>query len=511
MIAFDPGNISSYEHTILSLPEIGNELLVQGQALLDINNESGSVTVTYNDRTETVSRGRGVARDTSQRTGTEIAAMVGVLASQATDNSQLHIEHTVDDLIKRHRMPSTENVNRIRQTLVADADSYVKIFGIYEQMSATFFEVEASIQNNSIDDQAQFRLLQILAQRTNENFSSPDNVANLALHIGSAYYALKNNTDGGIHGTLNHKLQKGYFDSFLGDELFVDVTSLDISATPPEKLDDLSRVTLLIMRAAQMSVAESVQFMNTPDMRQIWPASVLKELGALRTHYGARLENNFQYYLDRLLANGIGALKRGEESLDETFLDYILALQRSHTNLQLLPRTIEVEHESRKRRRKSRTSQESTSLPAAEAESAPEPYELYVSSQKIVHNADKSRELLEKMKQDYLGRHPNHDNVTQSLENVLEWLQKLDMSKGRVKGIKKYGYQFDDGGTLRDVFGCKPSDIPGLTTPWHIKDVRIIFVLNHDNGGKKLGILFLDDRSAVVSWERRHNIKTAKR
>ena len=86
---------------------------------------------------------------------------------------------------------------------------------------------------------------------------------------------------------------------------------------------------------------------------------------------------------------------------------------------------------------------------------------------------------------------------------MLEYLRKLDFTRGAASGIKKYKTTFELEGKSYSIWALKPREAVGLSTKTTIaKRMRIIFVQSKE----QIGVLGIVHRNDLVRFQRNRGI-----
>jgi len=503
--------------TIQAFPEVSEAMLAHYEAIMSLEGGLDQYQIDAINPPGYDGEPLGLGRKNVRRLSdtellnTRLCFALGRAALEQPEDPESFLDNTLEDLFKtKLHIPSSHFMEGvIKLDIMQYGITSMHELVLYDKLHKTIGEFEGYVNQNTMDTKGQYNLMRILANDIRYDEDHPDEIdgiwykSNLIFNHGVAYRAFMDGSEM-LHMDLRRKLVAGHFDDFLAKEQLDGCVSEEVVIN---SAGDLFRAVRLVMHVGNMAAQDAVNVLRDPELHALWPSEAQRQLAGTRSAYAEKLSDNARYHAKRIYANGLDGGKLGEVDLGDLFEDSMHALERK-SNEKRIPRHAVVSYNIKKRRRKSLPENdippESSTTEVAEERA---PRQLYAVDSSGSQSGTEDP-VYQKMLDDYLKVY-NDSQLEAELYGALAWLQKVDLTQGRVPGVAKYQYKVRDLGEQRVAYGFKPSAVPGLSTASRrAKGLRIVFTLDTDQD--RIGLVFIGDRSKIATWERGQRVSGAK-
>jgi hypothetical protein len=300
---------------------------------------------------------------------------------------------------------------------------------------------------------------------------------------------------------LSERLEAGEFSPFIATDLlsFMARTDAELDNSRHKKLRSMWELT----KFCAPEVPEAVLIDRMSQAIEYWPAECQNLIRTTQNLFEGLLQA--QSNMASPLTDDLGF----NEKLSVTHADFLASMEDLKTafarNGQMLARPTKhqiVQANIARKRPSHMSNPEPVEQPQVESAQAVTPRSLYVlrtGGRGGIPAEDRAPKAVIEIVDEYIKKHKGVPSLESDVEAILDYVTRIDLSGGRVKGLRKYGASLMVGSERQDIYGFKPVDAVGLSTSSAIaKKIRVLMVFREDT----VGIVALDDRDAVTKIER---------
>jgi hypothetical protein len=373
------------------------------------------------------------------------------------------------------------------------------------------------------DLQGQYSLMQLLAKPVSLESINPQDRAAAVLQTLSVFEALRRDSQGLMIST-EASLEAGEFDTIIAEEMLSDVFQQPEHHRDKTEdgLVELIRFSTVLMETQAQTV---IPKLSSAELLSLWPESQKKAFELYKSRYAQSLKKNYAVRKEHLGENDVIPSDLTEEAVRKVVGDLALKYsaaapfetslspaERSRAKMKALRANPDL---ARKRKRAAGGRRRDKKEPVKpegisedpEKPKAPKPREIvYVSSDGTEMPADS--EEYKTFIDTLVQRYPEEPDLADDIQTMLDYLSKVDLSKGGVSGIGPIGRNL----TFRQhrfsrLLKLDPGNSTGLPTVNSARAKRTHIIFDFTEKDKKLVVVDMIDKNDIRGYKKRNNIR----
>jgi hypothetical protein len=376
-------------------------------------------------------------------------------------------------------------------------------------------EISEQVRDEAVKSESSaYEIIKILAKRPETYSDASEGRESNAVKLAVAYSGYAQTGGDSVAGYLSEKLETEDCDAYIAADILTEAVS-DGQSGNGKATEDLRKFIEVVKIVGRVDDDEAIRILCGKETLQNWPSPFRAKIIELKERYKQDLLRNLKEAREHMEEDNLVLPPANHEEFAASLQNYKAALLQHNfahmTGAQRAAAIASGELPASKKRGNGRIKTASrlgqAATPAkAEVEEVPVNRELvFVDAQG--NTQPKDGEAYAKMiKEGFLKQYRGTPDLPEDVDAMLEYLKRVDHSKGPVRGIKKYHSRALIDGKPENINALKPSEAVGLSTSSEVsKRTRVLFAIN----AERVAILAICNRRDVVRYEKSFGITSA--